>query len=1201
MKELLDWIKESNIDCTIDGTVLFIENLGKLLFVKDKKGIIITEEWLLNLSDEEYEILEADEEIKYIVFKFGNRFYFCPTSNTKKDRLNQMCIEPKFNDFRNLGKFSSDFEELKFVHLGIHTGYELLNGSGDAEKWVKKAKFFNYKGLGICEKNTLAGTLAFQLQCDKSEIKSILGETISIAYNYDSSKDYQDIYDVKVFVKNELGWRNLLRISKAINVDYEDFIPFEELKKYSKGLIFVFFRESYLYDNIYKKDKFLSDLDNWKNLVPKKDLYFQIDLTEYSDDGYDIENLKKIKHYFEKYSDHIKPIYIEDSYYVEKIDSDVKSILNKIDKNTIPTSNEQYLKSLDEIINKNISLFESNENALDLFFDSINNTKQLSDKCNFKIDIGHHKLPKYEIRNKLDFYDDLIFKGFQEKVVKKFKNDPDKIEQYLERIDEENSVIVGANLVDYFLILWDIVGWAKSQNILVGPGRGSAGGSLVAYLLNIIEIDPIEYNLLFERFLNKTRVSGERAKSADSLPDIDVDFEGKRRQDVKRYIEKTFNVHNVCSIGTYTRLKTKSAIKDFSRAKGLDFKNVNFATSHIPDSIDYDWSDIFTNSLAKPELKKFVQDNVDTCEIIKAPLGQPRSKSIHPSAVIIVPKEDVNGNPMEVYDWMPVKKIDGQIVSEWEGKYIDRAGFLKEDILGIAQLDKFKYIIELIKQNSEDGNFILNLNTIPTDDEKVFEYFSKGWNEDVFQFGTSGLKTYSFRVKPKNIEDLISMNALFRPGPMDSDAHNDFVEFRKGKKKAIFDIGMEEVTKHTQGLYIYQEQVMQAMVVAGLTLAESDEARTAIKKFDKVKLDSFKAKFLKGYSKILVDRKFKKDVDKEANKLWDKLMAFSSYGFNRSHAAAYSLMGYWSQWLKVNYPLEFWTASLNFANENDEIPNRISEIKKIDNGIKVSQPDINKSDLYFTSDIETNEIYWSLTKIKYVGEVAVKVILDERQNGEFFSLEDFLNRVPKAKVNKKTVMCLIQAGAFDNILSEKMDLSVRKSAANRYELLKIFLNSRNEQIPDEIELDKNKLKSWFWTLKQKELTGFGDINYKNLVKKKWPSLKEVERQYLDGDLAIEYLFDDKNYRRTIIAGRINKFSVRDSKRGDWAAISIENNNSIIIVRIWNDVWSKLKIKSKLEELRDNKKMFAISGELKFDSWSNKNILFGYDDTKIVEL
>lgn len=1237
MEELKKWIQDHKINCTRKGAVLFIEDFGKILFIKEKDGKIIDKDFSLILDQDEYDALDNDEEIKYIVFKWGNRFYYCDSNKRKKNEYNEDVIIPKFNPFQTLGKFKPEFEDIQFAHLGIHSGYELLNGSGHPEDWVKKAKFYGYTSIGICEKNTLAGTLGFQLDCNKAKIKSVLGETITVAYDYHETKEFQTTYDVKLYAKNKTGWQNLLRIHKAVNIDYDQFVPLKELLQLSEGLIFVFGRESILYENIYSSENFLKHLKRIQKHVSKDDMYFQIDLTEYHDDNYDIENLQKVKQYFKKLSKFIKPVYIEDSYYIEKIDSDVKALLNKVDRKTEPTSSEQYFKSIDDIIVTYLPLFKS-ESSEALFLEAIENTIEIADKCNFSIDIGNHKLPKYEVKSgedKEEYYHNLIAQGLHDKVISKIN--PKKHQKYFDRINEENEVIINANLIDYFLILHDICDWCRRNDILVGPGRGSAGGSLVAYMLGIIEIDPIEYNLLFERFLNKSRVLPEifydvhidgkvtrlkeeqteelaklrkkadkvvevKVKRKDSMPDIDIDFEGKRRGDVKRYIENRFNINNVCSIGTYTRLKTKSAIKDFGRAKGLEFKKVNYATSHIPDAIDWDYSDIFKSALADGtnELKRFIQENVDICEIMKAPLGQPRSGSVHASAVVIVPKEDEEGNPMEVYDWLPVKKIDGQIISEWEGKYTDQAGFLKEDILGIAQLDKFKVILKLIKQNH---GIDLKLEEIPTKEKDVFEYFQKGWNEDVFQFGTSGLKTYSSRVKPNHVEDLISMNALFRPGPMESDAHNDFVEFRRGTKEPHIDMGMELVVKDTQGLYIYQEQVMQAMVVAGMTLVEADIVRTYMKKFDKVNLALFEKKFVEGYGKVLKKNGFKKKIEDEAKKVWDKLNAFSSYGFNRSHAAAYSLMGYWSQYLKVKYPLEFWTASLNFASEGEEIPNRISEIKKIRNGIKIVEADINKSSINFTSEPSTQNIYWSLTKIKGVGDVAVSVILEERAKGEFFSFEDFIKRVPKNKVNKKVVLCLITAGAFDQVSSEKFDIKMQGQAKYRYDLMKLFMESRNEPVPEDIENNPFKKHNWFWRLKQKELTGYGDINYKILAKKKWDKPKEIQSLYKDGEdierMDIVKLQKSKG-ERVIIAGRIMKIAERSSRKGEFCSMSIEHNNSVILMTIWNDQW-RGKLKSKFKELEVSKRMFAISGELRYDTYKNKPMVFATNQTKIIEL
>lgn len=1171
MKELKKWLDEKSIKYKVKGKEVEIEGFGRLLFIEDKNGKIIdTEDYNFILSDEEYDALEGDEELNHMVFKWGTRFYYSPMVD-KPDKYGETVYEPVFNDLINIGKYHSEFEDFKFVHLGVHTGYELLNGSGEADKWVSKAKFYNHDVIGICEKNTLAGTLPLQLACKKGGLRCVLGETVSVAVNYEPEKEIQDTFDLKIFVENYKGWRNLLNISKFINVDYAGFIPEEELLKRTEGLIVVFATDSYLNEIISDKSKALKYIKKYQKAFGKDNLFYQIDCSEYDDDEFDYKTLNNTKNYISKFSKILQPLLISDSYYVEKGDSNVKDFLNKIDKRALPFSYEQHYKDLDEIFDKLLPYFDKNPNKFDVILKSAKNTRKIADRCIYQIDTGNHKLPRFEVKNPEKLYDKEIFKGFKKKVIEKFDGDEEKIAEYLERVDNENEVIKGAGFIDYFLILWDIVRWAKKQGILVGPARGSAGGSLVAYLLGITEIDPIEYNLLFERFLNKARVSGERAKSADALPDIDVDFEGKERQRVKKYIEEKYGHDYVCSIGTYTRLKPKSALKDFSRVKGVQFNDVNFATKEMPDSHHPEWSDLFKVASEKKIVKKFVQSHLDVCEVIKAPLGQPKAGSIHPSAVLIVPKKDGDGNPMKIQDWMPIKMMDGMLVSEWEGKYIDAAGFLKEDILGIAQLDKFKYVLNLIK---EIQNKKVNLNKIPINRKSVMNYFKRGWNEDVFQFGTSGLKNYSKKVKPDGIEDLISMNALFRPGPMDSNAHEDFVQIKHGKKEPEFDEFMEEVTENTFGLYVYQEQIMQAMVVGGLTLAEADQVRTYMKKFDDKSLAKFKVKFVKGYSKL-----FKTKDKKYAEKVWDKLYAFSGYGFNRSHSAAYSLMGYWCQYLKVKYPLEFWTASLNFADEKNDMPQRLAEIEKIGSKINVKPPSVNKSSFKFTADGESNSIYWSLTKIKGVGDIAASMILESRGDGQFFDLGDFISKVPKSKVNKRVVQSLIMAGAFDEIGGENgLEISELKE---RYQILKKHAEISNVDLPK--DLDEKKVNTnWYWSIRQRELTGFGYVDFKPLIKKRAKNLKKFP--YIAAtDFEKENLQDgyswtpEKTGKPFTIAGRIAQdIRPRQSKNGNWIVrFIVENNNAFVFVGIFGDIYDDLR--EQLDELAKTKELFCVNG------------------------
>jgi DNA polymerase-3 subunit alpha len=1177
MKELKDWIEQKSIKCTIEKNVLDVQDFGKLVFIEEKEGKVISSDFSFILTEDEFYRISEDD-IKYILFKWGDKFYYSE-KKIRKDEYNEDIFVPEFKDFINIGVYVSELD-IDFVHLGVHTGYELLNGSAEPEYWISKASFLNQKCIGLSDKNTLAATLPFQLACKKKGIKSVLGQTVSVAYDFDSSDEHHSLFDLKLFVKNEQGWRNLLRIGKAINVEYDKFIPEDELFEFVDGIICVIPLDSYFNHNI-TSESANKILKKYKKYF-KKDLYYQIDSVEFEDDSVDMQHLSNMRFYIDNFSDVLKPVMINDSYYIEKTDYKIKSILNQVDRKTRLSSKDQYYKTVDQALDKILPLFSKNPEKFDVILESVSNTVVIAESCDYSIDTGNHKLPKFEHPDSESLYHELLDKGFQKKVIDKFHDDEDKIISYYKRLEEENSVIVGAGFVDYFLMLWDVVEWCKTQNILVGPGRGSAGGSLVAYLLGIIEIDPIQYNLLFERFLNKTRVSGERAKSADSLPDIDIDFEGIRRQDVKKYIEEKYTQNNVCSIGTYARMKNKSALKDFSRVSGISFQDANFATKEIPDVIGKSfWGDIFKNACEKPVLKKFVQNNTEVCDLVRISINQPKTSSIHASAVLIVPKEDKNGNPMTIYDWMPVKKIDGQLVSEWEGKFIDAAGFLKADILGISQLDKFRNILDLIKKNRGKK---VNLNKIKIDLPSVMEFFKYGWSEDVFQFGTSGLKTYSKNVRPDGIEDLISMNALFRPGPMDSNAHKDFADIKHGKKKAIFDPFMEIVTENTHGLYVYQEQIMQAMVVGGLSLVEADECRTYIKKFDKENLGKFRARFVENYSKMI-------DGDCDgAEAVWDKLMAFSSYGFNRSHSAAYALMGYWCQYLKVKYPLEFWTASLNFASYDEEVPNRISEIRKIGSEIKIKPPCVNKSDLFFVGFPDDNSIYWSLTKIKNVGLVAANVMLNERnENGDFSDLEDFMNRVPKAKVNKRVVKALIISGAFDNIGGQYglplEDEKSRKTLLENHSKL-----TKSDPYPE--TLDANSNSNWYWVTEQKALTGFGDINFLSLLQRyeKKNKVKHLVKNFVSAEEYDKKSYKDLKFPKdATIVGRIMYIKHLKYKQSKlpYARVSVESNNVVMIVTVWNDCYER--VIEKLDRLEKNKSLVAINCKITYQEQYGKSI------------
>lgn len=660
------------------------------------------------------------------------------------------------------------------------------------------------------------------------------------------------------------------------------------------------------------------------------------------------------------------------------------------------------------------------------------------------------------------------------------------------------------------------------------------------------------------------------------LPDVDVDFSPAGRDLVKDYIKNKYGHDYSCSVGTYTRMKLKTCIKDFAKVRNLPFDYVNKITKDIDDQIDYDWGDLISYATKSKTLFKFIQDYPEIVHATKYSMMSCKAESVHPSAVIIVPKvSHETGKKMNIYEWMPIKKIDGLLVSEWEGKYTEAGLFLKEDILGLNQLDKFHGIIQLIKKHYGKD---IDVNKIPFDDEEVFRFFRKGWCEDIFQFGTMSLMNYCKQVKPTEFSDLVAMTALFRPGPIASHAHLDFADIKNGKKKPKFDYGIENITGETYSLLVYQEQMMSIIhQLGGLSLIEAENARKYIKKKKHKELAALGDDFIKG----AMNNGCPED---EAKKIWDKMNAFSAYSFNKSHAVAYTLMSYWSQWFKVNYPLEFWTTSLQEATNESVIPYRLAEMKKVAPNIEIRQPDINYSASNFTCDPENNRIFYSLQKIKGVGEVAVKHIVETRdKDGQFFSLDEFISRVP-SKVNKTNVKWLIVSGAFDLIENIEQPRDRRK-------LLEKYLIEikGDKQLPDEYNTEEAKISNAFWIMEQKRLTGFGDIDYLSMM----PN-KRMKRLFITAaDFSIA-----KEETEAAIAGNLLSYTERDIKTGKMCNISISSSNEIINCTLWPDAYEPI-LESVGGDMLDIKgKVICISGVVRKDKFRNNKTLYSDRATKL---
>lgn len=1160
MEELLKWIEVNKINIGVEPTFkdnkFIIEGVGTFLLVIEKEdGKIFDEEFKLILN-----AFELSQKVDYYVFNFGGKFFY--SSKHKKVELNL---------FKYLGKAKIDIE-LPFVHLGVRGRFEILNGSRDYEDWCKKANFLNIPSLGICEKNTLGGIIHFQLACTKAKIKPIFGETITIKTNDDS------FLDCKLFTLNEQGWKNLLRINKFINIINDKFIEISNLEKLGKGLILIL-------PNDCVKHKL--DIKTLQNKF--EGVYYQIDTVEWSNEKTDVDYLTNIKFYLEKLSSYLPPILINDSFYLDKEEFYIKKILNKIGDVKLQKDSEgQYFKSVDDSFEIFSALFKDEDDRLySLFEEAVNNTIVLSEESDFKLKIGDFKLPTFnfnglpkpysDFKSNRELYDYIVQEGLDE-ILGNNKIKKSDLPKYLERIEIENKVIVKGNFIDYFLILWDICRWCKANNILVGLGRGSAAGSLISYLLDITKLDPIQYDLLFHRFLNEGRIG-------KSLPDIDLDFPTLKRDTVLSYIKNKYGENYVCSVGSYTNLKIISGIKDLARLKGLNYDSYNYLTTNLmkfKENSDGDWEELFILAQKVPAVKDFIQNNYQLVQDLYLILNQTKAVSVHPCATIVLPFYENE----DIYDFIPMRKDDnGNIISEWEGPELDAIGYLKEDILGLRQLDKFEFILNLIKENKGE---IIDIYNLPQNDERVMELFKQGYNSDVFQFGSPGLTKYSLQVKPDNLEDLTNMVALFRPGPIGAGAHFNYVQFKFKTKQPEYDFGLKEVTLSTYGLYIFQEQVMKAcQILGGFNDVETDDIRKALGK--KI------ASILIPYEKRFIDNAISKGCSEEiAKAIWVKLEYFSGYGFNRSHASVYASTGYISQYLKYYHPLEFWTSAFQFvdkAKKEKLILKYIGEIYRINEEVKIIPPDVNNSTNDFTTNFKNWKIYWSLEGIKFLGEVGISALLEEREkNGKYFSLKEFIMRVPKDKVNKRMVINLIFSGSFDEI--EEV-----KSPKDRKRLIEQYYIEAGINPKEEVLLSSPNIQyEWWWVLKQKELSGVGTLNYKSLI-------QQSKEMSIYAPIFVDAIsLQDNSLVDKVISfgGIIKTLVVKKNKKGEqFAIITLDSNYEEINFLLWNDGWELYK-----DLLRDyQNKIILFLGVVKEDIYSGgeKNSIHFHSSKHRIEL
>ena len=668
--------------------------------------------------------------------------------------------------------------------------------------------------------------------------------------------------------------------------------------------------------------------------------------------------------------------------------------------------------------------------------------------------------------------------------------------------------------------------------------------------------------------------------------DIDTDVPGEYRPAVKQYMENRFGASQVCSVGTYTTLQIKQAINDVGKIYGASIPTLRRLTKMIEDVKTEE--DFLKLACKRSEINQFLNKYPEMMNVVFLLLGQQKAASIHACAMMIFPKEK------SMYEWCPVRKSGDLIVSEWEGGEMDEAGFLKEDILGIEQLDKFTDILNLIEKNT--GRKINLYSDIEYDDPEVYRYFANGWLSDIFQFSAKGLCAYTQKLKPKNMDDIVAALSLFRPGPMENGFHMDYIALKNGEKEPEYPIGTEEILKNTYSVWIYQEQIIKAVqILAGFTEEEADIARAAIgkKKMDKIK--KLRPKFVNGY----VERFGEIGVTKEsAEALWEQMEKFGSYSFNRSHSASYAINAYNSLWLKVHYPLEFWSVALSRASETD-FPQYVNEMQQTE-GIEIKPVNINKSDINIVADKKDNSIYWAINATKQVGEKAQNQIMEERyNNGEYFSLDEFIDRhtFKGSAVNKSVIENLIYSGAFD-MMDETREFSnifsAREFMLGKYrEKNKIKIDKEKDEYF--LAFEKKKIgKDWWWLLQQKNKSGFAFFDYEGLVRE---YLKPKVRNGVFYNVEDLQNYDGSTYEMVMVGGYVLEVEEREGKKGRFANLLLESNYKFLRVVIFPDDYEE-----NAEFFQSTKKnLLLLSGKANFDKFKEEYVLQVNSNSKFIKL
>jgi DNA polymerase-3 subunit alpha len=1062
----------------------------------------------------------------------------------------------------------------QFVHLHLHTDFSMLDGACEIGKLVDRVKQLDMPAVAMTDHGNIFGAVEFANAAKEKGVKPILGCELYICKKEDhrAAPEGDSYNHLIVLAENDEGYRNLVKVVSEASLHgfyYKPRVSKKFLAEHSKGLIGLSgclkgeVAEELTFEHY---DKAREAAATFQDIFGKGNFFLEIQNQGLPEEHRIQNNLLKLEQELG-----IPMVATNDSHYLCEDDAHAQDVMVCIqtgksinDTNRLKFANNQFfVKSYPEM-QKEFLGYEQ----------FLHRTLEIAERCNTKLEKVHDPFPQFEVPSGYsipDYFEHVTREGFANRLnllreLQAQARLKHSLEDYEQRLSREIGIIRQMQFPGYFLIVWDFIRYAREHNIPVGPGRGSAAGALVAYALRITDIDPLQNELLFERFLNPERIS---------LPDIDIDFCMNRRGEVINYVTQKYGRDQVAQIITFGTMACKAAIKDSGRAMDIPYSEVERIVKMVPPTLNISIEQALKDSPAMAtayETEPQVKELIDTAKKLE---GMVRNAGVHAAGVVI--------SPQPLTDLVPLYRTkNDEIVTAYDMKAVEKLGLLKMDFLGLTTLTIIDDALRLIEQVRGER---LDLQTLALDDAETYEkVFHTGLTSGVFQFESHGMRDVLRRYKPTVVEDLTALNALYRPGPIQGGMIDDFIDRKWGRKKIEYELPeLETMLKETLGVIVYQEQVMQiANRLAGYSLGEADLLRRAMGKKDADEMAKQRQRFVKG----ALDRGF---PQKKIEKIFDLMEQFAGYGFNKSHSAAYALLAYHTAYMKTHYPVEFMAALLtSVSGSTDDVVKYINECREM--GIAVEPPDVNVSDAYFTPHGEA--IRFGLAAVKNVGHNAIEsIVIARKEIGAFKSIFQFCEKVDLRLLNKRVIESLVKSGAMDAMgrrsqlmavidsAMEHAQKSQRDAAMGQHGLFGVFAEDKTAQtekpLPNIPDWDEHQRLS-----AEKEILGFFITGH---------PLEKYKDKLLDfSALTTEDLGQLKSSTgrdEVLVGGILKAVRVSKSKKGDlYAQGRLEDMNGSVDILCFSDSFKRLTEKLKLDV------PVLVKGSVRVEEGSNAKLM-----------